>query len=179
MAGRRRANDVPERKQRTYTTEDRAACLAALAANGGILAKTAKQCGVPRKTLAEWAKGRSLANDSPPPPPPPKIADVAATAAPAAKAHLSGLFDAFIRRVLDLTTDEDVKKAPLAARFTALGIAFDKRRLLQGEPTEITDATVSHSVAEDLAPYAGAIEGFLAGRGEVPSDDPAQPVAAP
>lgn len=39
-----------------YTDSDRAAVLAALQANGGNVAKTARETGVPRVTLIGWAK---------------------------------------------------------------------------------------------------------------------------
>jgi transposase-like protein len=41
-----------------YTDEQRANALAALAANGGNVKRTAKQIAVPRKTLSHWKSGR-------------------------------------------------------------------------------------------------------------------------
>jgi hypothetical protein len=46
-------------ERRRYSDEDRASALAALDANDGNLQRTARQVGLPRKTLAEWAKGRA------------------------------------------------------------------------------------------------------------------------
>src|ERR1700735_5513356 len=46
--------------RRQYSDEDRSAALAALKANGGNVKLTAQQVGVPRKTLANWAKGIKL-----------------------------------------------------------------------------------------------------------------------
>lgn len=46
--------------KRTYSDSDKATYLAALDANGGNISLTAKQTGVPRNTLSDWAKGRNL-----------------------------------------------------------------------------------------------------------------------
>ena len=47
------------------------------------------------------------------------------------------LFDDFIRRALNSITDEDIEDAPMKDRMTAVAIAFDKRQILRGEPTQI------------------------------------------
>src|SRR5262249_42234380 len=43
-----------------YTDEDKAAALAYLQANGGALAKAARELGIPLGTLKGWATGRNL-----------------------------------------------------------------------------------------------------------------------
>src|SRR2546423_13491870 len=53
------------RRTRSYTRSEQAASLAALAAAGGNLARAAKETGIPRKTLAEWAKRRGAGGTSP------------------------------------------------------------------------------------------------------------------
>jgi transposase-like protein len=56
--------------RRSYSSEDRARGLAALAEGGGNLAQAARRSGIPRKTLAGWVKGQERPPASPPPPPP-------------------------------------------------------------------------------------------------------------
>jgi hypothetical protein len=45
-------------KRRHYSDEDRAEALAVLDANAGNLKRTARDLGIPRATLQEWAGGR-------------------------------------------------------------------------------------------------------------------------
>ena len=45
----------PKKAWRKYTAAERAARLAVLKANGGNLARTARETGVPRTTLQSWA----------------------------------------------------------------------------------------------------------------------------
>jgi transposase-like protein len=64
--------------RRSYSSEDRARGLAALAGCGGNLAQAARQSGIPRKTLAGWAQGQSSSPAGlppPPPDPPPAVAE--------------------------------------------------------------------------------------------------------
>lgn len=111
--------------RRRYSDEERAEALAALAANGGDLAATARQLGLPRKTLEGWARGR--------------------TPAPAAdlrhekKASLADRLDELAHALVgDLLTD---RVASYKDKALSMGIAIDKARLLRGQPTAITDHT--------------------------------------
>src|SRR5262245_48805488 len=114
--------------QRRYTDDERAAALAALAANNGNLLKTARDLGIPKSTLQQWAQGTTHPE--------------AAVNAEQKKGPMAERFDAFVHRVLGLTTDDDIRKASLKDRFTAAGIAVDKANLLRGKPTAISkDAT--------------------------------------
>jgi hypothetical protein len=45
------------RPRRRYSDEDRAVALAALAANGNNLRRTARQLGIPRASLLAWRNG--------------------------------------------------------------------------------------------------------------------------
>jgi transposase-like protein len=107
--------------KKRYSDEDRAACLAALAANGGNVGKTARQCGVPETTLRQWADGSRHPE--------------ASQMSEPKKGDYADRFDRFVADVLRLTTDDDIKAATLSQRFTALGIAFDKARLLRDQST--------------------------------------------
>ena len=46
--------------KRSYSDEQKASALAALAANGGNARLTAAQVGVPRTTLLKWAAGKAF-----------------------------------------------------------------------------------------------------------------------
>jgi len=149
------------RSQRGYSDADKAAALAALAANGGNVARTARQLDIPRKTLAGWPEehpaGPELATSSPPKKGRPATPPPAPEAIAAAAGSLSDQFRSFVGRVLGLTTDDDIRAATLAQRFTAAGIAVDKAQLLEGKATtiagqaeELTDEQRAQRIAELL-----------------------------
>ncbi len=48
-----------------------------------------------------------------------------------------------------------------------------------GDKARPVQVEVTHDIAADLAPYASVLSGFLAGGGEVPPNDPSQPVDHP
>ncbi len=114
-------------KKRRYSDEDRASALAMLDANGGDVAKTARQTKVPRGTLRAWVAGQ--------------VPDAVANIRQDKKGSIAEQCDTFAARVLELTTDEDIEAASLSQRFTAFGIAIDKSRLLRGQPTIITKSS--------------------------------------
>ncbi len=59
LSARRHARhgDAMARARRHYSEEERASALAALAANGGNIKRTASPLGISEKTLNNWAKG--------------------------------------------------------------------------------------------------------------------------
>ncbi len=105
--------------KRRYTDEMKAEALAALTANAGDLSKTAREMNLPRKTLESWSRG--LRGEPP------------ANMCQDKEADLASRFEAFVGRVLELTTDADIQKAPLDRRMVAAGIAVDKAALLRGK----------------------------------------------
>ncbi len=148
-----------EATRRRYSDEERAAALSMLDANGGNIAKTARDAGIPRITLLDWAAGR--------------VSDSVSDIRQVKKADLAGMFEDFICRVLRLTTDEDIQGASLKDRFVAAGIASDKSLLLRGEPTEIVKSDASLLVVTAGPDDAARAERlFLAaqGTGDVHSD---------
>ena len=109
---------------KTYTDEQRVVALAALAANGGNIAKTSREMGIPRITLRKWQA--SELNDLP------EVATV--------KAELTGSFiektkaarEVFLTRLVALAPEEkDMFK--LAGAFK---IVNDAARLEAGEATQ-------------------------------------------
>lgn len=124
-------------ERRRYNDEDRLAALAALRANAGNLKKTAREVGVPRKTLAEWAAAVSATGgeaSATPPPPLKTTAQRVAERLPDAESDLAARFERIARKALGVARKKvgelNAKDAVIAA-----ATAVDKMRLLRGEST--------------------------------------------
>ena len=113
---------------RGFTEDDKAAALAALAANAGNVSKTARDLGIPRTTLSRWSNGERI------------------TDGVTAKAHVkkSALADELesLARILVGAMPEKVADATLQQSATALGITVEKMLLLRGEATGNTAMTI-------------------------------------
>ena len=129
-------------KKRQYTDNDKAAALAALDANKGNLSKTAKQLGIPRQTIQEWAAGRNH-NRSVPDLRQVKKRDLAEKLEEAA--------DALLDNILARARSETSVAVPLKDFATAMGIAIDKMQLLKGEPTSINKTLTDEERATKAA----------------------------
>ena len=92
--------------------------LAALAGNGGNVKRTARQAGVPRKTLEGWAKGRGLAG-------------VRGELRHQDKADLAVRFEELAHRLLDAISAR-LAEASFRELVVALDIVVDKMVLLRG-----------------------------------------------
>ena len=114
--------------RRSYSDEERANALAALDANDGDVSRTARQLGVPRKTLEDWAKGHVH----------PAVAEVRQEK----KGTLADAIEGVAWKLLDALPGK-VPDADLRQTATALGIAIDKMRLLREQPTSITSDGLS------------------------------------
>lgn len=117
--------------RRHYSDEARAAALAVLDANGGKLARSAREAGVPRATLQLWAKDRDRAAT-------PELrhqtretlADVYGRVADRATALVEGALG-------KITSDALAADARLLTAVNTVGaVATDKRQLLTDKPTE-------------------------------------------
>lgn len=110
--------------RRQFSDNDKAAALAALDANGGNVYRTAKEIGVPRSTLQEWANGR-VNHDVP------------------ELRHLKkGELAEKLEQVAHAYTDHLLTKSTIVGTgakdaAVTVGTAIDKMRLLRGLPTEI------------------------------------------
>lgn len=106
--------------KRRYSDEERAACLAALAANGGNLQKTARECGVPDATLRHWRDGDRHPEAL-------KMGELK-------KGDLADIYERIAYDSLDLA---GAKLKDLNAKDLVMtaAIATDKMRLLRGEST--------------------------------------------
>jgi transposase-like protein len=112
-------------RNRTYSDEERVACLAALAANGGDIGLTARQTGVPKKTLENWAKGRVKS-----------AAKADANLGPEKRKDLAEKLEDLAHTLADAAPGK-VEKAGLQPTLISLGVAVDKARLLRGKATAI------------------------------------------
>lgn len=106
-----------------HSDNRKAEALAALDANGGNVARTARQLGIPRKTLSEWAAGRGVAED---------VAEIRQQKTEALADRLETIAHSLLDSFKDKLPDASLKDAA-----TAFGIAVDKMRLLREEPTSI------------------------------------------
>jgi transposase-like protein len=105
-----------------YNDEFRAEALAALAANGGNLKRTARQLGLPRKTLEGWASGRTLL-------PPADLRHQK-------KGRLAEALESVARELLvEASRPEKIAAASLLDLVVMSGIAVDKMLLLCGDDT--------------------------------------------
>lgn len=118
-------------RRREYSDDDRATGIALLQANSGNLSRTAKQLGVPRKTLAGWA---TVAQDENQPAPVELLA-----LRQQKKALLAGSFRDLAAEIAGVLR---TKLGSMSGRdlAIALGILTDKWQLLEGGPTQRTES---------------------------------------
>src|SRR5690554_3963581 len=108
------ADTLAAMAKRRYTDADRETALAALAANGGNVSRTAEQLGIPRKTLQNWASGTHHPE--------------AAENGHRKKGELAAALEEIAWKLAESIPGK-IPSAPLAQTATALGIAIDKLRL--------------------------------------------------
>jgi ribosomal protein L29 len=155
-----------KKQWRKYTAAERAARLAVLKANGGNLARTARETGVPRNTLRTWAAAagldlKVLAKEVRPvcgtarltELGTPHTASTASTPASTPKKSVGVEAGAFLQDATVELTDRlealavklvgiaDQKADGLNAKdaMIAAGVAIDKRQVLLGKGTSISD----------------------------------------
>jgi hypothetical protein len=116
-------NERTQRKSRPRRgDEERALALAALDANAGNVARTARELALPRKTLEGWARGRTR-------PPPAQLRHQK-------REQLADALEAVVRRLLGVAAAAPIQiktAADLVKVMTAAGIAIDKMLLLRCE----------------------------------------------
>lgn len=111
---------------RRYESDEQAAALAVLAVNGGNVSKTARELGIPRMTLRDWAAARKL------------WPSVDAERVEDAKRDLAEALERVAWQLLDAIPGK-IEAASLAQVATGMGIAIDKARLIRGEPTVVSE----------------------------------------
>lgn len=118
-----------------WSDDEKANALAALAANGGNVAATAKQLGIPRITLTHWANGDHVSND-------------VSKNGQVKKVLLADRLEALAIKLVDAASGK-ITDANLKDTLVSLGVAVDKMQLLRNRPTEITN-DVSHLSDSEL-----------------------------
>ena len=113
---------------RGFTEDDKAAALAALAANAGNVSKTARDLGIPRTTLSRWSNGE-------------RISDGVTAKAQVKKAALADELEN-VARALVGAMPAKIADATLQQSATALGITVEQMLLLRGEATGNTAMTI-------------------------------------
>lgn len=121
-------------KRRRYTDEFRAQALACLQANAGNVKRTAKQLGIPEKTLEGWHKGTRN--------------PVHAELRDKKTGELKDVLDAWVREITSIPV-ERFPELSLQQAGVAVGIAVDKIMLLTGRPTVIDESRVTGKVDLD------------------------------
>lgn len=115
------------RVKRRYTDAQRAEAILATQANKGDTAKTAKQLGIPERTLRHW-----FTEDYHP-----VTAKEVARIAEEKREPMAEALDRLAWKLLD-NLEETYQAAPFHHKATAFGISFDKARILRDQPTDIT-----------------------------------------
>lgn len=127
--------------KRRYSDDDRANALAALAANGGNVSRTARQLGIPVRTLAAWARGERH--------------EEAAEMCQEKKGLLVDRLKEIAWRLAEaIDNPARLQRASLSQVATAFGIVTDKIRLLEGQATAINENRHDHRFTltpEDIA----------------------------
>ena len=115
--------------RRSYSDEQMAVALAGLDANAGNVARTARQLGLPRKTLDQWAKGRVH----------PGVANLRHQK----KEELADRLDVLAGRLVAAMPSK-IAGASLRELAVAVGILIDKLVLLR-EPANRVGSTAGRS----------------------------------
>lgn len=123
--------------KRQYSDNDKAGALVALDANEGNVNRTAKQLGVPRKTLAMWADNRHLSAD---------VADIRQEK----KKELSEKLEDLAHSLVDMLPSK-LPQASVRDLAGALIVAVDKMQLLKGAPTAISKDVTERTNEERAA----------------------------
>jgi transposase-like protein len=140
-------------KKRRYSDEGRAAALAALAANAGNVARTAKQLGIPARTLESWAKGERHPE--------------AAQMCDEKKGPMADALQQAARKIVDSLAGK-IERASLKDAAIAFGVLIDKMRLLRDQPTDIVKSDADLTLTGRIAAYEAAYAGAAAREGAVP-----------
>ncbi len=125
---------------RTYTDTEKAQALAAFTATGNNASRASKVTGIPRKTIAQWAAGTHGVKS---------IENLPALRKDA-ELTLADKFDAVAHSLVDAMPSK-IDGASLQQTAVSAGIAVDKAALLRGNPTVITQQTLSDKAKIETA----------------------------
>lgn len=137
-----------------YSSDDKAAALAALEANGGNLRLTSRQLKIPLTTLHMWASGH-VPNDVP-------------NLRTEKKAELQDELRRIAYALVEAIPAK-VDSANLQQIATTLGIVIDKMQLLSGQPTDRSQIDITISDEERVARIASLLDAARARRDGQPA----------
>lgn len=130
--------------RRRYSDEERANALAALAANGGNVEKTARELTIPETTLRQWANGHCH----------PEATQLSERKKGPLSDHLETVAYALAG---DLSDPERRKNAKFSEVAVAFGIVVDKMQVLRGQPSSISETLSDH---ERVARFRALVDEF-------------------
>ena len=136
---RRAASRTPEankRKYRKYTEQDKSAALEHLRSSGQTVRSAAREMGIPRGTLHDWAGGK-------------KISPELARQFGAVKETLSARLEQIAYQIVDAMPAK-IDEASLRDLGATLANVVDRMRLLREEPTAITESINRREMLERL-----------------------------
>jgi transposase-like protein len=157
-----------------HSDEERAACLAALSANGGNIAKTARECGVSRQTLQRWVREQAQVNDETGIKRAPKKASAqhVAELLPDARETLEAKLEALAHKILAVIPGR-LDEANLSQLSVALGVTVDKLALLRIKlpPSEELEERPVREIVVSTREEAATLLPLLSQAGGLPERD--------
>ena len=133
---RRAASRRPSVNKRQYTDEDKSAALEHLRSSGQTVRSAARELGIPRCTLEDWAAGKKIS---------PKLAQQFG----AVKDTLSARLEQIAYQIVDAMPAK-IGEASLRDLGATVAIVIDRMRLLREEPTAITESINRREMLERL-----------------------------
>ena len=131
------ASDAPQpqeapaparRPKTTYSDDEKRLALECVNLCAGNIVEASRLSGIPEFTLREWARGNCVSESV--------FKEYAEKKAGVVAAKMRALLD----RVIDAMADENkIANARLGELNTVAGTMFDKLRLVDGQPTQITE----------------------------------------
>jgi hypothetical protein len=123
---KRAARCRPGVKKTQYTEEDKSAALEHLRSSGRTIKSAARELGIPRGTLTDWAGGKKIG---------PKLAQQFGSV----KDTLSARLEQIAYQIVDAMPAK-IEDASLRDLGITLASVIDRMRLLREEPTAITES---------------------------------------
>ncbi len=123
-------------RRKQYSDNEKATTLAALKANGGNAAKTARDTGIPLSTLRRWVQD-----------PHPDVV----TLHHVKKESLHKILESLAYKLTGAMDDDTISKMSGQQKMTSAAIAIDKMRLLREQPADMCEPIQSPSFCERVA----------------------------
>jgi transposase-like protein len=137
------AKQTTKLARRNYSNEEKAAALETVNLCGGNVSEAARTLGIERETLRQWSVGHCVSERV--------FADFAEKKQGRMTAKLRALQD---RLADELMREERISEARYGELNAAFGTVTDKLRLMDGDPTHITEYRQRITLAEAEASLA-------------------------